>query len=305
TAPVAIEKAGHELLVKCIRMKLGEPDVSGRRRPVPVEGSEFEVNASSVISAIGQTVLSDCMADLGLEITRWGTIQTDPQTFMTSRPGIFACGDCQTGADTAVRAVGNGRKAAYAAHQYLLKEKVEGEPVRFNSSMGALNEISESVFEGYEKRRRIRMPLIPDIERSTTFREIETGFDPVEARKEAERCLKCGCEAADDCKLREYSTRYGAEQNLFKGERREYRLDKSHAKIKMEIHKCISCGSCVRACAEIKGLNVFSFVNRGFKTRMTAPFGRSLVDTACDGCGECVKVCPTAGVMGKKGVLLK
>ena len=70
-------------------------------------------------------------------------------------------------------------------------------------------------------------------------------------------------------------------------------------KVKLETGKCISCGSCVRACAEIKGFHVFSFVNRGFVTRMRAPFGRSLVDTTCDGCGECVKVCPTAALREK------
>ena len=63
-----------------------------------------------------------------------------------------------------------------------------------------------------------------------------------------------------------------------------------------------NCAACVRACAEAKGLNVLALVNRGFATRMLAPFGRSLVDTPCDGCGECVKVCPTAGIMKKKQV---
>jgi formate dehydrogenase major subunit len=298
-APTKVERDGEELLVHCIRMELGAPDESGRRRPVPVEGTDFTIRATSVISAIGQRVLSGCIDDLGVDKTRWGTIVADENTLMTSRPGIFSFGDCQTGADIAVRAVGNARRAAVAADQYLRGEEVTGEPVLFNSSMGRLDQVDEAVFEGYEQKERVSMPVIPDKERTTTFNEIETGFGPEPAREEAKRCLKCGCDAADDCRLRDYATRYGADQSLFTGERRSYRLDDSHEKIKMEIHKCISCGSCVRACAEVKGLDVFSFVGRGFTTRMEAPFGRSLVNTACDGCGECVKVCPTAALMEK------
>ncbi|MBI9107323.1 MAG: FAD-dependent oxidoreductase [Spirochaetales bacterium] len=299
-APTAIEKDGEGLSVQCIRMELGEADASGRRRPVPVKGSEHRIGASSVIGAIGQKVVPDSVTQLGVELTRWGSILTDERTYMTGRPGVFACGDCQTGADIAVRAAGAGRKAAYSIDQYLEGEEVTGEPVLFNSKMGELNGVSEKLFEGVAARDKVEMPLIGDQRRVTTFDEIETGFTTQAARKEAERCLKCGCDAADDCKLRDYSTRYGADQEYFQGERREYDIDKTHELVKMEFNKCINCGNCVRACAEVKGLDVFSYVDRGFVTRMRAPFGKSLVDTSCDGCGECVKVCPTAAVMMKK-----
>jgi len=245
-------------------------------------------------------VIPDGIIDTGVGLTRWGTIQTDPKTFMTDRPGIFACGDCQTGADIAVRAVGNGRKTAYSVNQYLKGEKVTGEPVLFNSTMGPLDQVSEELFKGIEKVDKVKMPVLEKKKRVTTFEEIETGFSKEKAREDAARCLECGCDAADSCKLREYSTRYNADQLYFGGEIRKYQIDYSHEKIKMEINKCINCGACVRACAEIKGFNVLSYVGRGFTTRMTAPFGRSLVNTSCDGCGECVNVCPTAGIMFKK-----
>ena len=299
-APSSIEKDGDNLAVECIRMELGEADASGRRRPVPVEGSEYRISATAVIGAIGQKVVTESVAELGVELTRWGSVLTDEKTYMTGRPGIFACGDCQTGADIAVRAVGSGRKAAVSIDQFLGGAEVTGEPVLFNSRMGDLKDVSEKLFEGVEKQDKIVMPLIGDKERCTTFAEIETGFSVEAARKEAERCLKCGCDAAGDCKLRDYATRYGADQNYFEGERREYDKDQSHELVTMEFSKCINCGSCVRACAEVKGLDVLSYVDRGFVTRMRAPFGKSLVDTACDGCGECVKVCPTAAVMMKK-----
>ncbi len=299
-APVRISRNGGGVQVSCIRMELGEPDASGRRRPVPLEGSEFEIEATAVISAIGQKVIPDGIIDTGVGLTRWGTVQADPKTFMTDRAGIFACGDCQTGADIAVRAVGNGRRTAYSVHQYLSGEEVTGEPVLFNSSMGPLDQVSEELFVGIPEVEKVVMPVLDKAERVTTFKEIETGFSKEEARAEAARCLECGCDAAEECKLRTYATRYGADQQYFGGDVRSYQVDYSHEKIKMEINKCINCGACVRACAEIKGLSVLSFVGRGFTTRMQAPFGRSLVDTACDGCGECVAVCPTAGIMFKK-----
>jgi formate dehydrogenase major subunit len=150
------------------------------------------------------------------------------------------------------------------------------------------------------------MPVISDRERTTTETEVETGFIPSEAAKEAQRCLECGCDYEADCKLRQYSTVYGADQNYFgppaTDGRRAYQVDLSHSEIKMETGKCINCAACVRACAEVKGLNILSIVNRGFATRMLAPFGQSLVDSKCDGCGECVKVCPTAGIMKKAKV---
>ena len=299
-APVSIAKKGNKLYLNCIRMGQGEPDESGRRRPVPIKNSEFEIEADAVIGAIGQRVLPDSVKLLGIEIDKSGNIIADPATFMTSRPGIFAAGDCQTGADIAVRAVGNGRKAACAIDQYLSGKEVVGEPKLFNSQMGPLESVPASLFEGIEQKERIKMPLINLSERKKTYNEIETGFEYDKAVLEAERCLKCGCDKIEDCKLRTYATRFDVDRNFFKGEKRTYTLDVSRADIKMETGKCISCGSCVRACAEIKGLNVFSFVNRGFMTRMTVPFGKSLVDSECDGCGECAKVCPTAAIVMRK-----
>jgi len=303
-APVSIVRKNDKLYIKCIRMEQGEPDESGRKRPVPIKDSEFEINADTVISAIGQQVLTGTVAPLGVEIDKNGNIATDPATFMTTRPGIFAAGDCQSGADIAVRAVGNGRKAAHAIGQYLAGEVVTGEQKVFNSQMGPLESVPDTLFEGIEQKERIKMPLINLSDRKHTYKEIETGFEYDKAVAEAERCLKCGCDKLEECKLRIYATRFDVDQNFFKGERRTYSLDTSRLDIKMETGKCITCGSCVRACADIKQLNVFSFVNRGFKTRMAVPFGKSLVDSACDGCGECAKVCPTAAIVMKANRML-
>jgi glutamate synthase (NADPH/NADH) small chain len=105
---------------RCIRMKLGDPDSSGRRRPIPIEGSEFEVDVGMAIVAIGNgsnPIISKTTPDL--KVNKWGNILTDPETGMTSKKGVFAGGDIVTGGATVILAMGAGRKAAAAIHQYL------------------------------------------------------------------------------------------------------------------------------------------------------------------------------------------
>jgi formate dehydrogenase (NADP+) beta subunit len=99
--------------LKCLRMELGEPDASGRRRPVPIEGSEFVIEAETLIPAIGQRPdLSFVPEATGLNITRWNTFTVDKDTFMTNVPGVFSAGDVETGPDIAIRACAGGKKAA-------------------------------------------------------------------------------------------------------------------------------------------------------------------------------------------------
>ena len=108
-----IEKDGKVVGVECIRMELGEPDASGRRRPVPVAGSEFIIETDILIPAIGQKVdLSFLEEKEGIKLTKWNTIDSDSETFATSQPGVFSAGDCITGPDVLVRATGTGKRAA-------------------------------------------------------------------------------------------------------------------------------------------------------------------------------------------------
>ncbi len=110
--------------MECIKMKLGEPDASGRRRPVPIEGSEFIMDVDTVIIAIGQSPNPLIQRTTeGLEATKWGTIVTQEETGATSKEGVYAGGDVVSGAATVISAMGAGKTAAKNMHEYILKKK--------------------------------------------------------------------------------------------------------------------------------------------------------------------------------------
>ena len=177
--------------IKCIKMELGEPDASGRRRPVPIEGSEFEMEADTLILAVGQNPDSEIYKNdpLGraLEITRWDTITVDPATCQTVYPDIFAGGDLVIGPMRVVDAIGMGRIAARSIHSCLTKGKVEKEAKMLT---GLLPEVK--VDKPLPVLERQSMPHLPVSERIDNFNEVELGFNEELALKEAARCLDCG-----------------------------------------------------------------------------------------------------------------
>ncbi len=120
-APQGVVKKDDKVAgIRCLRMELGEPDDSGRRRPVPIEGSEFEIELDMILPAIGQKAdLSFLSDDNGIDQTRWGTIVTDPATGATSREGVFSGGDCVTGPWIAIGAIADGKRSAVAIDNYL------------------------------------------------------------------------------------------------------------------------------------------------------------------------------------------
>ena len=180
--------------LECFRMELGQPDASGRRRPVVVEGSEFVVPADIIIQAIGQ----DCDLSIlngvdGVKVTRWQTIAADPDTFQTDIPYIFAGGDVFNGPLTIVDASGNAKRAAESIDQYL-----SGKPVSLS-----VNEKLDKVIKklgAYSKNEkvgkkagwdRVAMPTIDINERISSFTEVELGYTLHQAVEEASRCMRC------------------------------------------------------------------------------------------------------------------
>ncbi|MBN1283015.1 MAG: FAD-dependent oxidoreductase [Proteobacteria bacterium] len=299
-APVRMAHSGGGVELTCVEMKLGEPDGSGRRRPVPLPGSEFTLNASTVIAAIGQGVDADCVEDAkDVRLTKWRTLDINPDTFETSRMGVFAGGDCATGADIAVTAIAAGRKAATSIDQHLRGEPVTGEPRGYLHLMAARPEDApEEVKELVRERPadREKMPELPARMRVKGFDEVETGFTAEQARREAERCLSCGCRSFESCTLRRLAEEYGAKPERFAGAKRAFFVDESHEKIRYESHKCIMCGSCVRVCSEVKGLDALGFVGRGFPATMKPALERPWELSSCDSCLKCVPMCPTGAI---------
>jgi formate dehydrogenase beta subunit len=180
--------------VECIRMELGEPDESGRRRPVPIKGSEFVIETDILIPAIGQAIdLSFLEPQDGVKTTKRSTISVEEGTFKTSREGIFSAGDCVTGPDVLVRAAGHGKRAAEKIDLFLrgLEVKVSEE-----ERLEALVE-KIKVFNKEEKvgipggTKRAMLKLLPPETRKWVFDEVEEGFPLPVAQKEAERCLRC------------------------------------------------------------------------------------------------------------------
>ena len=299
-APVKMAQHGGGIELTCIKMKLGEPDASGRRRPIPIDGSEFKLEASTVIAAIGQGVDADCIDETSeIKLTKWKTLDVNPDTFETSRAGVFAGGDCATGADIAVTAIAAGRKAAASIDEYLRGEKVVGEPKAYLHLMAEKPEDSPEEIKRLMRERpagREAMPELPAKKRAKSFDEVEIGFTAEQARKEAERCLSCGCRSYDSCAIRTLALDLGAEPARFAGEKRRFFVDESHPKIRYESHKCIMCGSCIRVCSEVKGLDALGFVGRGFFAAMKPAMERPWNLSSCDACLKCVPMCPTGAI---------
>jgi formate dehydrogenase beta subunit len=189
-----VAKEGRVVGVECIRMELGEPDESGRRRPVPVKGSEFLIETDILIPAIGQAIdLSFLDEKDGVKTTKRSTLSIQEGTFQTSREGIFSAGDCVTGPDVLVRAAGHGRRAADKIDCFLRGMEVkESEEERLESlveKIKVFNKEEKIGVTGGQKRAMVK--LLPPETRKWVFDEAEQGFSIPEAQKEAERCLRC------------------------------------------------------------------------------------------------------------------
>jgi formate dehydrogenase major subunit len=298
-APVRLERKNGKLNLTYQRMELGPPDASGRASPVPIRGSEFEVQATCVIAAIGQEVEFNAEHAEDIALSKWG-IAVELKTLATNLPGVFAGGDAVTGPDLAVRAVAAGKLAAVSIEQYLSGQKVIGAPEAVNVLMGKLSEAELAVFlREIEETPRAPMPHLPAEKRRTTFEEVELGFSLETATRESRRCLGCGCGKAIPCRLRSYATEYGVDPARFVGERRHFARDTSHPDIIFEPGKCIMCGACVEVAKQAGEDLGMSFVGRGFETGVTAPFGRPMAEALKKSAKRAAEVCPTGAIMLK------
>ncbi|MHA1929684.1 MAG: FAD-dependent oxidoreductase [Candidatus Thorarchaeota archaeon] len=172
--------------LRCIRMKLGEPDYSGRRRPIPVPESDLTLAVDTIIVAIGQSV-ETIPIHKGFDVTSWGTLVTDPITLQTSQKDVFAGGDVVLGPATAVKACGQGQEAAISIDRYLRKIDLSHGREEKDFTI-AKPVIDQAHFHG---AKRAEMPKEGISSRKASFQEVEIGFDEEDAVDEAGRCLNC------------------------------------------------------------------------------------------------------------------
>jgi NADH-quinone oxidoreductase subunit F len=180
--------------LQVIRMELGEPDESGRRRPMPVEGSDFFVEADTVIAAVGQAPdLSFLPADSALERTRWETLVVDSNKLATNVEGVFAGGDFVRGPGMVIEAIADGRRAAMAIDKYLKGDTSRVEVYDLKTSVVAEAPVTDTE-ETWEAQPRLAEPVLPTQERKRSFAEVELPFSEEVAIQEAKRCLRCDLE---------------------------------------------------------------------------------------------------------------
>jgi formate dehydrogenase major subunit len=308
TNPTRVNKDEHGNVksVTCLKMELGEPDASGRRRPVPVEGSEFDIEVDYMLAAIGQKTHVNFLDDINnafaingsqLKQNRWGDIEADPKTLQTGIPNVFAAGDGVTGPATLIEAIGQAKKASLSCHQYLTGQPVVPAKPEFLSKKENFKvQVSEDYQGKFKRQLREEMPTLDPKDRMN-FHEVELGYaNEAVAFKEAQRCFECGCAEYFTCDLKKLSTEYDAEQKRFAGEFKEYPVDFRHPFIEIDNNKCILCSRCVRICRDVVGANALGLINRGFETYVAPSMGDRLQDSYCESCGMCISTCPTGAI---------
>jgi len=193
TAPLRIIGTnGKVRAVECIRMELGEPGEDGRRKPVPIKGSEFTIEADAVIPAIGQ---APDLATLGAEQlakTKWGTVKVKSGSLATNIPGVFAGGDAVSGPATAIEAIAAGNLAAKYIEKYLRGESTEPEPEEPETYVVKMEDVRARMEGRLTVKERARRERASMIKRRSTFEEVEKPLTEEAAVSEASRCLACG-----------------------------------------------------------------------------------------------------------------
>jgi heterodisulfide reductase subunit A-like polyferredoxin len=190
-----IGENGRVKAIECVKMRLGEPDESGRRRPEPIAGSEFLIEVDSVIPAIGQESDWACLTEECVcTLSDWNTMQVDPLTLQSNDPDIFAGGDAVHGPRTVIEAIAHGKQAAISIDRFIRGEDlIEGREKEWKAIEGVET-------EGYDRIPRERMPRLAAQERSGNFNEVQLGFTEEQVRGEAQRCLNCGvCSECYEC----------------------------------------------------------------------------------------------------------
>ncbi len=244
TIPIRIGGSpGQVEYLECLQAELGRPDASGRRRPIPIPDSNYRIEAGAVITAIGQQPDFCPFPVTPIQTTPWCTIVTESGSCRTSVPDIFAGGDAVTGPATVVEAIAMGKQAAVEIDHYLFGRPGPAPMVRFQKR----RKVPFQIVPAAEKinNHRHPVPMLDILKRTTTFEPVELSYTEEEARKEAQRCLRCDvCIRCSTC------------ERVCRDQMHVYALKFSQITMTERVltdyqraqERCIACGACALAC---------------------------------------------------------
>ncbi len=244
---------------------------------------ELKSQYDAFLLAVGPKDAAQAAADWGIAVID-DKIQTDRQKYSTSVKGIFAAGGCTGSRNLCIRAVADGKKAAYAIQSYLLG--LNGVPVRtYCHRMGVVEKEQLQFFLKHASGAERTQPLT-----------VNSGYLPQQARQEAQRCLHCDCRKADQCALRQRATELAARQKSWESQEDLVARIVKDKNIIFEPGKCIKCGLCVQT-AKKEGQKIgLAFEGRGFEMKIAVPLNKSLADGLTQAALKCIEICPTGAL---------
>jgi formate dehydrogenase major subunit len=289
--PSRITKEGRHLKLEVLRTWLGEPDDSGRRRPIVIAaiGQGPDLSFVSSEGKIGELAVSE------------NTLVVDPDTFETNTTGIFAAGDAVSGPKTVIEAIAAGRKVADSIHAYLSGKPIIPGKKEVHVIKGEnLHDVALKNFDGIQIQPAEEIPERPPDMCVRDFSEYTLGFSEDMSRREAGRCLGCGCAALSKCELRRLATAYDVDLSVLETPKApRYETDSRHPLITIDPNKCIFCQRCKTQC-EYQAMEVSAteFDENDLPLNLEIR-----INERCTCCGKCVDSCPT-GALVKKYVTL-
>lgn len=289
------------LKLDLIRMKLSESDKRGKRQILPIPGSSNSLSVDTVISSLGQMSVDGSMAGGELEeqlkMKAGGLFFANPRSSETSVKGVFAGGDAATGSKSVIQAVVSARRAANNINAFVMGCEKDPADNRFNFSRGkSFDDVSLKNFDEIGIDLREKMPERSPEVSTKDYDEVQLGYTEDMAKKEAERCLKCGCTAFDRCDLKRVDIELKVNINKTgMGKEPIYPIDNSQRAIVIDPNKCIYCGRCERSCEyDALVVSAESFDDKGRPLGIVIDF-----KDHCVSCGKCVDNCST-GALNKK-----